>query len=85
MVLGVLGGFGREFWGVRGGLGGQIGHVGGSFAPRLGFCKILGPAGPQSGAMLGPSWGHVGAKLALFRVILVIFVISKLNFNLKGV
>ena len=80
------------FWESWGGLEGSFGGFGGVWAGRLGmsgaallrdsvFVKFWGPRGPK----VEPCWGHVGAKLALFRVILVIFVISKLNFNLKGV
>ena len=75
MVFGGLGGS----WGVWEGilavpvaLGG---HVGGDVCSKNRFCNFLGPK-------LGPSWGHVGAKLALFGVIFEFFVVSKFNFNL---
>ena len=55
----------------RGALGG---HVGGDVCSKNRFCIFW-----------GPSWGHVGAKLALFGVIFEFFLVSKLNFNLEGI
>ena len=66
------------FGGVR---AGRLGMLGAALLHDKIFVKFLGPRGPK----VEPCWGQVGAMLALFRVILVIFVISKLNFNLKGV
>ena len=76
-------------WGVLGGCLGASGALGkhavGRFAPRSVFINFWSPPGPPNGAILGPSWGHVGAKLALCGVILGIFVLSKLCFNLEGI
>ena len=45
-------------------------HVGGNLAPRSGFTDFWHPLGRPQGPMLGPTWGHVAAKLGLFGVIL---------------
>ena len=75
-------------WGGLGVLGGSWGalgkHVGGNLAPRVGVTDFWRPPGRPQGPILGPSWGHVAAKLGHFGVILEIKWAFLGCFNLEG-
>ena len=61
--------FGGSLGGSRGSWGTLGKHVGGNLAPRSGFTDFWHPLGRPQASMLGPTWGHVAAKLGHFGVI----------------
>ena len=77
----ILRSFRSSFWSFGGWFGGSLGgswgswgalgkHVGGNLAPRAGVTDFWHPPGRPQGPILGPSWGHVVAKLGHFGDIL---------------
>ena len=53
----------------------------GKLATRVDFGRFWNPPNPPDGAVLSPSWSHVGAKLKYFGVESVILEVWKSKIN----